>query len=177
MYRKTGLLNLLNIVKLGVSSLAKDTSTGSSRYWVDTRKYAKNTKVKSFLWIVWFVMVCCWVNATTAASASLMQWAADSVSAAHAGLLPGSRIQLHHKVNGQQGGLHREEISCCCCGNIYTRHCSGMQRRRPILGSTAAGERCCARSCIGEIGVNHYALGLPTSNFLLWRGASCSMEP
>ena len=46
-YRKTGLLNLLGIVKLGVNTLAKDVKSGAVHYWVDTKKFAKGTKVCS----------------------------------------------------------------------------------------------------------------------------------
>jgi hypothetical protein len=46
-YRKTGLLNLLGLVKLSVSTLVKDIGKGSVHYWVDIKKFPKGTKVCS----------------------------------------------------------------------------------------------------------------------------------
>jgi hypothetical protein len=46
-YRKTGLLNLLGLVKLSVSTLVKDIGKGSVHYWVDIKKFPKRTKVCS----------------------------------------------------------------------------------------------------------------------------------
>lgn len=44
-YRKTGLVNLLGLVKLSVSTLVKDIGKGSVHYWVDIKKFPKGTKV------------------------------------------------------------------------------------------------------------------------------------
>jgi hypothetical protein len=40
-------LNLLGLVKLSVNSLARDMRSGTVRYWVDTKKFARGTKVHS----------------------------------------------------------------------------------------------------------------------------------
>lgn len=45
MYRKTTILNLLGLAQVSTWSLARDTGSGASKYWVDTRKYAKKSQV------------------------------------------------------------------------------------------------------------------------------------
>lgn len=43
-YRKTTILNLLGLAQVSTWSLARDTGSGASKYWVDTRKYAKKSQ-------------------------------------------------------------------------------------------------------------------------------------